>query len=212
MRRDVAAGLTAITLAVLCALLAPALHSARKSSPKRDCINNLRQIGAYMEMYSAKLGAYPGSGPAFWTDLRSTIAQGQDSLFTCKEYGSHPGPGVVDYRGPALGVVLRAATPPKTPIAADCTNNHWNEINVLYFDGSVATVTPGSCAWTAALAATVVSPGRSESPPHPPELRFMGFLLKGYLPFYSFQAGLLLAAFGAVCWVAIRVAGRKVWT
>ncbi|GEM_PF-3052221 len=213
MRKLVAIGLALAALATVGLLLLPSLAAARKSSPQRDCRNNLRQLGTYLVMYESKYQAYPPTGPAFMPTLRGFVGPGQDGLFVCKSYGSVPGPGVTDYRGPAAGVVLDANTPASTPVIADCLNNHAGSsggIQVLSFDGSVSDVMPGTPAWGAVLAGTVPPAGRSETLPplRPAPTRIAGVTISpGAYP-YALGGVLLL---GLLVVVAAVVMVRS-WT
>ncbi len=159
-------------IGVLAALLLPALAAARKSAKKRDCTNNLRQLGTYVIMYVSKLGSdrnYPPAGAvAFFNTLRNiptvttSIAAGNDGLFVCKVYGTAPSPTNLDYCQPSAGIpggrVSDGLTQPQWPIARDRTNNHdingTDDMNVLYFSGSVSSANPGSAEWTVATAYT----------------------------------------------------------
>ena len=66
-RRDSAAWLTAMLVAfLLLALLAPAVQSARETSRRLNCINNLKQLSLALLNYESARGEYPAasqSGP-----------------------------------------------------------------------------------------------------------------------------------------------------
>ncbi len=157
-------------IGVLAALLLPALAAARKSAKKRDCTNNLRQIGTYVVMYVSKFGqdrSYPpATGVGFFNTLRNTpsaavaIARGSDGLFVCKVYGTAASPTAVDYLGPGAAMgggspISDGRTQPQWPIGRDRTNNHdvngQDDMNVLFFAGSVSSTNPGSPEWTMAV-------------------------------------------------------------
>ncbi len=155
-------------IGVLAALLLPALAAARKSAKKRDCTNNLRQLGTYIALYVDHYGqgrSYPPAGAvAFFNTLRNipsaatSIAMGTHGLFVCKVYGTAPSPTAIDYREPGPGLpggrVSDGTTQPQWPIACDRTNNHdingQDDMNILYFSGSVIAANPGSAEWTVA--------------------------------------------------------------
>ncbi len=156
-------------IGVLAALLLPALAAARKSAKKRDCTNNLRQLGTYVVMYVTKFGADrnypPATGQGFFNTLRNipnatqAIARGNDGLFVCKVYGTAPSPTNMDYRQPGPGLpggrVSDGLTQPQWPIGCDRTNNHdvnaQDDMNIVYFSGSVSAGNPGSPEWTMAV-------------------------------------------------------------
>src|SRR3974390_2296192 len=48
-----------LVIGVLTALLLPAVQSARESSRRIQCVNNLKQIGLGLNSYAATHGAYP---------------------------------------------------------------------------------------------------------------------------------------------------------
>ncbi len=156
-------------IGVLAALLLPALAAARKSAKKRDCTNNLRQLGTYVHMYVEQFGAGrsfpPAAGQQFLNTLRNipttnmSIARGTHGLFVCKTYGTAPSPTALDYRQPGPGIpggrVSDGRTQPSWPIACDRTNNHdinaQDDMNILYFSGTVQSANTGTPEWTTAV-------------------------------------------------------------
>lgn len=57
-------------IAILAALLLPALSGARHTADSVGCKNNLRQLGISLEVYTGDHGFYPSGGPPTPTDLR----------------------------------------------------------------------------------------------------------------------------------------------
>ncbi len=153
-----------VVLALLYALLLPGLTHRPGAHKKRDCRNNLLQLGRYIVMYQSKYGSgrdYPSAaGLGFFQSLRTipspqkALVAGSDSLFVCRVSGTSPSPTACDYREPRVRIV-DGLTNPMQPIACDRPTNHdpsgQDDINVLLFSGSVATVTYGSPEWTTAM-------------------------------------------------------------
>jgi hypothetical protein len=148
------AGILILVLAVLAA--AYAVHCClerRHSRNLKDCSNNLMQIGEAISIYESRHQAYPpGTSTDFFDNLRKGVPDvAREDLFVCKAWGrSDPGPGITNYRGPAQPI--DGKTPPTRPLAGDKTTNHrQNEaILVLYMDGHVGIVSPGTFEWTEA--------------------------------------------------------------
>ncbi len=159
-------------IGILAALLLPALQRARVAAMKTDCKNNLVELGRYIMMYADKLGGGrnypPAPGQGFLNTLRtiptvaSSMASGSNGLFVCRLSGTSVSPTNLDYRQPGAGIpggrVGDGITQPMWPIVCDKTNNHdlngTDDINVLYFCGSVSLANPGSAEWTTAVAYT----------------------------------------------------------
>lgn len=151
-------------IAILAMMLPCATPSRRLEAKKRDCLNNLRQLGVYVAVYVSKYGSDreypPAPGCGFLDTLRrvpderTALASAQHGLFVCKVYGSAPGPNTLDYRQPNWSVVQRLDLA-KRPIACDRTNNHdvnaEGDMNVLLLDGSVIRAEAGSSEWNEAL-------------------------------------------------------------
>jgi prepilin-type processing-associated H-X9-DG protein/prepilin-type N-terminal cleavage/methylation domain-containing protein len=104
-------------IAVLMALLMPAMGRARKHAQQVHCAANLRTLGQAMTMYTQQYGWYPGghhAGPrlgqsyAVWPTRLRLFTNGDRRVFRCPaqdDYcewaeGSCPKPGEPDYRGP----------------------------------------------------------------------------------------------------------------
>ena len=48
-------------IAILAAMLLPSLNKARESAKKISCVNNLKQIGTALSLYSGDHGVYPAA-------------------------------------------------------------------------------------------------------------------------------------------------------
>src|SRR5690349_6076305 len=81
-------------IAILAAMLLPALNRAKNAAEATACKSNLRQIGIAMELYVGDLGVYPYfqqyPNPKFWwTGLESyTTAKGPEDSWTNPPPGS----------------------------------------------------------------------------------------------------------------------------
>jgi prepilin-type N-terminal cleavage/methylation domain-containing protein/prepilin-type processing-associated H-X9-DG protein len=136
-------------IGILAALLLPALASARKSAKKKDCTNNLKQLGVSISMYEDRFRAYPtGTSTTFWGSLRGGVPDiAQDGLFVCKVKGDTAGASVCNFRGP--GTTVSDALNASRAIGADYVTNHGTaeDCNVLFFDGHVDIAPANSQIW-----------------------------------------------------------------
>lgn len=154
-----------VVIAILAMMMCPpGIGRARLSARKKDCENNLRQLGRYTAMYVARFGSDreypPASGCGFLDTLRrvpdeqAAIAAGQHGLFVCRVTGNAPSATRLDYRQPNWAVGGQPSDW-RRPIACDRTNNHdvngMEDMNVLLFDGTVIRANPGSPEWNDAL-------------------------------------------------------------
>lgn len=147
---------------ILAALLLPALASARKAAKKRDCANNLRQLGTMLGLYVDRFGgsrSYPphsSSKPIFRTmreipTSTEAVTSGSEKIYTCPVWGNTApaatGASGFDYASydasdPGVsfpGSRLSENAPPNLVIAADAQANHGgnDDGNFLYFQGNV---------------------------------------------------------------------------
>ena len=75
-------------IAILAAMLLPALAAAREKARQASCINNLRQMGTAITAYSGEYGGYLPSS-IFWPDLTDNFWCAEGSFptgHTCNDY------------------------------------------------------------------------------------------------------------------------------
>ncbi len=135
--------------------LGPILEATRRELYDRDCTNNLRQIGTYIVMWTAKFGndrVYPGPGLALLTMLTEPktriMAEGNEGLLFCRSSGEELNAEAIR-RGDAAAISYEccettlsdAKTPVDAPIAWDKKPCHDGKRHVLFFAGNVETLT-----------------------------------------------------------------------
>ena len=57
-------------IAIVAAIIVPALSAARGASRTVDCKNSLKQIGVYCNLYESKFHAWPPTLRSIWAILR----------------------------------------------------------------------------------------------------------------------------------------------
>ena len=102
-------------IALLAALLLPALSRAKASAKRAHCQNNLHQIGLALIMYGGENGRYPsilssagyGGATLWWPGLLASYTgytPGTNRLFHCPALSSHSGSAPLSYDMNAYGV------------------------------------------------------------------------------------------------------------
>jgi len=137
-------------IAILAAMLLPALARAREQARRASCINNLKQLGLSIHMYAQDFDEQLPSGASATASFQTMIEQyvSNMSLFICPSTSSDAATdttlttATLDY---AYVIDLREHDPSDTPVAMDenggtldTTDNHGLDgVNVLYLDGHV---------------------------------------------------------------------------
>ena len=67
-------------IAILAAMLMPALRGAKESARTSNCVGNLRQVGLYFSVYNDEFGQYPTAGDNF-NNVSNTNANGWKCWF-----------------------------------------------------------------------------------------------------------------------------------
>ncbi len=144
-------------IAVLAALLLPALSRAKAAADSAVCKNNLRQLGIGMHMYVGDFHAYPaGSSGTALGELRNyahgkfnqtganqtsngTVVAPPNSIFSCPGYNRLPGYYTYDRNSVGFGCYGYNAD----GIADDRTSNFYTGLGLagLNRDGSLANPT-----------------------------------------------------------------------
>jgi type II secretory pathway pseudopilin PulG len=129
-----------VVLAILAALLLPAIAKATERAKVVACANNLRQLWMMQQTYATQFGGrekdFPTeTGSAFWLKLTRTTPPLLDEseadvlLCPCREPGRK-----CDYAGPSRPVKSLQSG---DPVGADLQGNHPSGGNVLRKDGSI---------------------------------------------------------------------------
>jgi len=119
-----------VIIAILAALLIPAIEAALFAARETHCLRNLNQIGTMLEIYRKDFGSRQyllpeTTGRDFHRKLRSTVADsGANDLWECPLEGDATDPLQVDYRGPVSNVNRSGSFRPIDPIAGDEPSSH----------------------------------------------------------------------------------------
>ena len=136
-------GICFIVFLMLPALLLPALSSARGKAREIQCMNNLKQIGLCLRMYSNVYDEQfpPYDGARGLDVLRSSGFLDAPKVFVCPSTDTKPAVRGVPFPEKTVDYVyiggLSEADPPNSPIAYDKPENHSDSGNVLFVDGHV---------------------------------------------------------------------------
>jgi len=140
-------------IAVLTAILLPALSTARRNARRHLCFNNLRQIGLAFQMYADDwYQSYPNRKEALYSATTYTDADKKGTLYSyyikkdapetfwCpskKPYPSSPLNTSNIERDYAYVYKLKVGYKDTDPVVSDnSVNNHKTGVNVFYLDGS----------------------------------------------------------------------------
>ena len=134
-------------IAVLVALLLPAVQQAREAARRSQCLNNLKQIGVALHNYHETSGMFEmgtcgssvgGFGPSWWPALFPYLDQAP--VFNKMTFsGTHPGwawngDAAGDQNGRALsGVRLAFALCPSSPMEALVPAGSYSQTSAMYF-------------------------------------------------------------------------------
>ncbi len=154
-----------VIIAILAALLIPAIEAAIFAARETQCLRNLNQIGTMLEIYRKDFGSRlyllpEATGRDFHRKLRSAVADaGANDLWECPLEGDVTDPTQVDYRGPASNVNRAGNFRPIDPIAGDEPGNHGDPtrhgVQILTKDRRVIKILSGETAdWGNFLAKT----------------------------------------------------------
>ncbi len=139
-----------LVVAVLAALLLPAIHKAKQRAQVTMCANNLKQLWTLQNIYTSQFGSrgkkFPeAKGAAFWLHLAKTTPPLVDpsmeqEIFLCPVRTPASTTGC-DYLGPTRQVL---ELKDEEPVGADKPGNHTIDRkpggNVLRKDGSIAEI------------------------------------------------------------------------
>ena len=125
------------TLLLMGAMLLPALNSARGRARQTQCINNLKQIGLGIHMYSMDYHEElpPAQGENGLGLLNDYLYYG-GKIFKCPSNdGSR-----TSYYYLGTGKLKSYSTPANAPIVVELPEHHNGLVNVLFLDGHVESI------------------------------------------------------------------------
>jgi prepilin-type N-terminal cleavage/methylation domain-containing protein/prepilin-type processing-associated H-X9-DG protein len=122
-------------IAVLVAILLPALASARHTALRVKCAGNLRQIGLGLDAYDEAYRRLPDTAVTPLADALVGIRACTRAVFTCPAEGDPARPG---YRmNSRFDGLPKSAGRPDEVLADEVRSPHRGESNRLFFDGHV---------------------------------------------------------------------------
>ena len=129
-------------IAILAAMLLPALSRAREQARRAVCLSQVRQLGQAAKMYSIDHSEKFPSGSTFWVELKD-YGIGGTSVTFCPTWGGD-GKTTSDYQcSDSLDETVDNSSDVR--LLGDRLTNHNNEGgNFFFVDGHAAWITSGS--------------------------------------------------------------------
>lgn len=128
-------------IAILAAMLLPALSRAREQARRAVCLSNVRQLGQAAKMYAIDHSETFPDGSTFFNEL-GNYGIGGTGATACPTWGSAAAGGAKSDYNYSAGLTETVSDPTATKMIADDFKNHADEGgNVFYVDGHAAWMT-----------------------------------------------------------------------